>query len=71
MEPMGFGDEYLVLAGLGFVFQLFALVAIVAAAGAALYCAVQVKKVLVELRAQTAALRRLAGEPPDEKPSEE
>jgi hypothetical protein len=39
MEPMGFGDEYLVLAGLGFVFQLFGLVAIVAAAGAALYAA--------------------------------
>jgi hypothetical protein len=68
MEPM---DNLLMFSLVGYIFQFFALVAIVAAAGAALYCAVQMKKVLVELRAQTAALRRLAGEPPDEKPPEE
>jgi hypothetical protein len=69
---MGFGDEFLVLAVVGYVFQLFSVAALLAAAGAALYCAVQMKKVLAELRAQTAALRRLAGEPPAEgKPAEE
>ena len=56
---------------IGYIFQFFGLVAIVAAAGAALYCAVQMKKVHAELRAQTAALRRLAGEPPEEKAPEE
>jgi hypothetical protein len=50
----------------GFVFQLFGAVALFAAAAAALYCAVQMKKVLAELKGQTATLRRLAGEPPAE-----
>ena len=65
------GDDLLVITAIAYVFQFFGLVAIVAAAGAALYCAVQMKKAIAELRKQTAALRRLAGEPPEEKPAEE
>ena len=61
----------MVITAIAYVFQFFGLVAIVAAAGAALYAAVRVKKVAEELRKQTALLRRLAGEPPEEEPAEE
>jgi hypothetical protein len=63
------GDDLLVITAIAYVFQFFGLVAIVAAAGAALYCAVQMKKVLAELERQTATLRRLAGEAPAEEKS--
>jgi hypothetical protein len=66
------GDNLLFITAIAYVFQLFGLVAIVAAAGAALYAAVQVKKAAEELRKQTALLRRIANEPPgDEEPAEE
>ena len=68
METM---DNLLMFSLVGFVFQFLGAAALLAAAGAALYCAVQMKKVHAELRAQTAALRRLAGEPPEDKPAEE
>ena len=61
----------MVITAIAYVFQFFGLVAIVAAAGAALYAAVQVKKAGEELRKQTALLRRLAGEQAEEKPAEE
>jgi cell division protein FtsB len=64
-------DNLLMFSLVGYIFQLFGLVAIVAAAGAALYAAVQVKKAAEELRKQTALLRRLAGEQAEEKPAEE
>jgi hypothetical protein len=60
------GDDLLFITAIAYVFQFFGLVALFAAAGAALYCAVQMKKVLAELQRQTATLRRLAGEPPAE-----
>ena len=60
---MGFGDEYLLLRLITYAFQFFGAVALFAAAAAALYCAVQMKKVLAELQRQTETLRRLAGEP--------
>lgn len=60
---MGFGDEFLAIGIIMYVFQFFGAVALFAAAAAAIYCAVQMKKVLAELERQTAALRRLAGEP--------
>jgi hypothetical protein len=65
------GDDLLVITAIAYVFQFFGLVAIVAAAGAALYAAVQVKKAGEELRKQTALLRRIAGEQAEEKPAEE
>ena len=61
----------MVLAGVGFLFNFLGAVALLAAAGAALYCAVQVKKVLAELHGQTKVLRRLAGEPPEEEEAAE
>jgi hypothetical protein len=64
---MGFGDEFLAIGIIMYLFQFIGAVALLAAAGAALYCAVQMKKVLAELERQTAALRRLAGEPAAEK----
>jgi hypothetical protein len=64
-------DNLFMLSLVGFVFQLLGLVALVAAAAAALYCAVQMKKVLAELRKQTAALRRVAGEQAEEEQAEE
>ena len=63
---MGFGDEFLRFALIGYVFQFIGAVALFAAAAAAIYCAVQMKKVLAVLERQTATLRRLAGEPPAE-----
>ena len=69
METM---DNILMFGLVGFVFQFLGAAALFAAAGAALYCAVQMKKVLAEMRKQTAAIRRLAGEPAAEnKPPEE
>ena len=56
-------DNLLIIGVVGYVFQFFSAVALFAAAGAALYCAVQMKKVLAELERQTATLRRLAAEP--------
>ncbi len=55
-------NGYLTFAIVAYAFQLFSTLAVFTAAAAALYCAVQVRKLLEELRAQTAALRRLAGE---------
>ena len=63
---MGFGDEFLVISAIAYVVQIFGALALFAAAAAAIYCAVQMKKVLAELGRQTATLRRLAGEPPAE-----
>lgn len=60
-------DNLLMFSLVGFVFQIFGAVALFAAAAAALYCAVQMKKVLAELERQTATLRRLAGEPAEDK----
>ncbi|HUV87018.1 MAG TPA: hypothetical protein VMX79_07880 [bacterium] len=60
-------NDLLIFTLVAYVFQFFGLVALFAAAGAALYCAVQMKKVLAELQRQTETLRRLAGEPPAEK----
>jgi len=65
------GDGFLVITAIAYVFQLFSFVAVLAAAGAALYAAVQVKKAAEELRRQTALLRRLAGEPPVEEEAPE
>ena len=59
-------DNLLMFNLVGYIFQLIGAVALFAAAGAAIYCAVQMKKVLAELERQTATLRRLAGEPPAE-----
>jgi len=60
---MGFGDEFLVITAIAYAFQLFGALALLAAAGAALYCAVQMKKALAELQRQTETFRRLTGEP--------
>jgi hypothetical protein len=66
------GDNFLVISAIAYVFQFFGAVALFAAAGAALYAAVQVKKACDELRRQTTLLRRLAGEPAvEEKAPEE
>jgi hypothetical protein len=68
---MGFGDEYMVLAGVGFLFNFLGALALIAAAGAALYAAVQIKKVIPELRKQTRLLQKLAGEEPTPEPPKE
>ena len=56
---------------LGFVLSLLSAVALLAAGGAVFFCAVQMKKVPAELRERAEALRRLAGEPPEEEEAAE
>jgi hypothetical protein len=69
---MGYGDEFLVFAVVGYVFQLFSVAAVIAAAGAAFYAATQIKKLRAETRKQTRLLRKLAGEEPEaEAPKED